>query len=471
MDKHLVALCALAVAAAPWAGYAAEDRELAEIRNEIKQLKEGYEARIRALETRLQEAEAKAAPAPSAAPTAATGAPPSPAPAGTAQSPASGFNPALSLILSGTYADLSQDPNTFRIGGFLPSGDEIGPGKRGFRLTESELAISANIDPYFFGSFTAALTPEDQVEVEEAYFKTLALPYGFSVKGGRFFSGIGYLNELHAHAWDFVDNPLAYQAFFGRQYVQEGVQAKWLAPIDLFLEFGLEVGNGERFPGTDRNKNGAGSGAAFVHVGGDVGISNSWRAGLAYMRHSPRDRAYDDVDSLGTPVTNAFSGTSKLWIADFIWKWAPSGNPTYRNFKLQGEYLRRKEKGDLSFDTAAASGFGTLTDRYASTQSGWYAQAVYQFLPRWRVGLRYDRLDSSTPDIGLVATGALTSGDFPLLASHRPTRSTFMADYSFSEFSRFRLQIARDKSRPDAIDNQLFVQYIHSLGAHGAHRF
>jgi hypothetical protein len=46
-----------------------------------------------------------------------------------------------------------------------------------------------------------------------------------------------------------------------------------------------------------------------------------------------------------------------------------------------------------------------------------------------------------------------------------------MLDFSFSEFSRFRLQLAADKSRAGVTDNQVILQYIHSLGAHGAHRF
>jgi hypothetical protein len=46
-----------------------------------------------------------------------------------------------------------------------------------------------------------------------------------------------------------------------------------------------------------------------------------------------------------------------------------------------------------------------------------------------------------------------------------------MADYSFSEFSRFRLQLARDRSMEGIRDNQVTLQYIHSIGAHGAHRF
>jgi hypothetical protein len=46
-----------------------------------------------------------------------------------------------------------------------------------------------------------------------------------------------------------------------------------------------------------------------------------------------------------------------------------------------------------------------------------------------------------------------------------------MLDYSHSEFSRLRLQFARDKSRQGITDQQIFLQYIMSLGAHGAHKY
>jgi hypothetical protein len=46
-----------------------------------------------------------------------------------------------------------------------------------------------------------------------------------------------------------------------------------------------------------------------------------------------------------------------------------------------------------------------------------------------------------------------------------------MVDWSSSEFARLRLQFARDESRRDLIDRQLWLQYVVSLGAHGAHRY
>jgi hypothetical protein len=465
MFAKTVLTTALAAAfAIPMSASAADEQELAAIRAQIRQMKESYEARLQALEQRLQDAQAATAQAQNAAAAAqATPAPvaaaPAPAPAATASNV---FNPNIALILGGTYANLSQDPSPNpsqnRIQGFVPPAGEVGPGKRSFNLGESELTMSANIDPKFSGQLTFALSGEDTVGVEEAYIQTRALSNGLNFKAGRFLSSVGYLNNQHAHTWDFVDAPLAYQAFFGGQYKADGVQAKWLAPTDTFVEVGAELGNGGAFPGNDRNKNGVGAGTVFAHVGDDIGSSGSWRAGLSYLRTGSASREYDD-----NGVTNAFSGRSTLWIADAIYKWAPNGNPTQRNFKLQGEYFQRKESGALTS--------GTDSGDFASTQSGWYLQGVYQFMPNWRAGLRYDRLRSGTPSIGLVNNGMLGAEAFPVLASYSPSRSSVMLDYSPSEFSRLRLQLARDQARPGVTDNQIFLQYIMSLGTHAAHSF
>jgi hypothetical protein len=446
-----------------------QDSDLARLREEMQQLQQNYEARMQALERRLAEAEARAAKAEqktSEPVKAAEARPASPVSRGE-----SAFNPAVSLILQGTYARTSQDPNAYAITGFVPSGGEVGPPGRGFRLGESELIVTANVDPYFRGALVAAFTPENQLEVEEAYFSTLALPAGFNLKGGRFLSGIGYQNEIHQHAWDFQDAPLPYKAFLGGRFQQDGVQLRWVAPTSLFFELGAELGSGRTFPSTDRNRNGAGTAAALARIGGDVGASYAWRAGLSYLRTSAADRAYDDVDSLGNPVTNAFTGRTRAWIADAVLKWAPNGDATRTNFKVQAEYFRVRESGELTYNDAGAV-FGSLTDGFKTSQSGWYAQAIYQFMPRWRLGYRYDALRSGTPSIGIVSNGlGPMPSDFPTLASHNPSRNTAMVDWSPSEFSRLRLQYAADKSRAGVTDHQIILQYIQSLGAHGAHRF
>jgi len=425
--------CVAALAAAVPQAHA-QDAEAQKLREELRQMQQ----RVDALEQRPRQASENA------------------------------FNPSISLILQGTAARSSQDPAAYRIDGFAPSGGEVSPAARSFSLGESELVVAANIDPYFRGQLVAALTPENAVEVEEAFFQTLALGNGFTLKGGRFLSGIGYLNEIHQHAWDFQDAPLPYKVFLGGRINDDGVQLRWLAPTDLFLEFGAELGRGRAFPSTESSRNGAGAWSLFTHAGGDLGVSTAWRAGFSYLQTKPEDRAFEDTDSLGNPVSQSFSGTSKLWIADFVLKWAPDGNATVTNFKLQGEYFRRNESGSLTYDDGTA-----LSGVYASRQSGWYLQGAYQFMPRWRAGLRYDRLDHGTVDNAIV-TGGLgpSAADFgPLMTAYNPTRSTVMLDWSPSEFSRLRLQLASDKSRAGVTDNQVVLQYIFSLGAHGAHKF
>ncbi len=453
-------MTAIVLAAACVPGRVLAGDDVAALRAEIDALKSDYARKMSALEQRLEQLEsaepvAAAAPAPEPAPVAS-------APARTSNA----FNPSISVILAGTYVDTSQDPADYHIAGFMPNGGEIGPGERSFNLGESEVTFAASVDPYFSAALTMALTPEGEVEVEEAFARTTALPAGFTVKAGRFFSGFGYLNEVHAHAWDFVDQPLAYQAFYGGQFRQDGVQVKWLAPTDTFLEFGAESGNGGEYPGTRLGRNGLNGTTLFAHVGGDLGDSLSWRAGLAWADLDAEERAWEDVDSLGNPVVNAFSGSSETWIADATLKW--HFRDTRRSaLKLQAEYLRRTEDGTLAFDVDGAG----LADAYRSVQDGWYLQGVYQYNPRWRFGLRYDALDAGDTRIGLVRSGDLLAGDFPSLLPATPSRITTMVDWSPSEFTRLRAQYAWDDSRDAEDDRQFLLQYIYAIGAHGAHKF
>lgn len=468
LQRSYVLAAALAIAfAGSGSVQAASDADLAAIRTQINEMKSSYEQRIAALEQKLISAEAKASRAEVSA-TAAESA----VTQVSNRSSASAFNPEISLILDAKYGNTSRDPASYKIQGFIPNGGEIGPPSRSFSLGESELAISANVDHLFRGNVRFAVSGDaaaNTIATEEASIETLSLPAGFKLKAGRFLSGIGYLNQQHPHEWDFVDAPLAYKAFYGSRLSNDGLQVKWIAPTETFLEFGAEVARGGGFPGTERNKNGSGLGTLFAHVGGDLGVSNAWQAGLSYVRTSPRNRSWEDTDSLAATTSNAFSGRSTTWGADFVWKWAPNGNAKYTNFKFQTEYFQRKESGLLAYDDSANSNvYGAVSDSLRTNQSGWYAQSVWQFMPAWRLGYRYDALNSGSFSLG----GVVAAADLASLAAYAPRRNSLMLDWSPSEFSRVRLQLARDNSRGlGEIDNQLFVQYIMSLGAHGAHKF
>ena len=290
---------------------------------------------------------------------------------------AGAFNPAIGVVLEGTAGYLSQNPNNYFVQGF-PAGRRYQSGRAGIEaLSESEVNFQANVDPYLFGNLTLSISPDNQISVEEAFMQTTSLPWGFTLRAGRFFSGIGYMNEQHSHTWDFVDTALPYRVFLNTQYDDDGVQLRWLAPTRQFLEFGTEVFRGDAFPAAGAARVGYGSNTAFVHTGGDINDSSTYRTGLSWLHSVASDRT---TFTATNDTFDIFNGHTNTLIWDAVYKWAPNGNPVDTNFKLQGEFFANQNSGQ----------FNSIP--YNGWQTGFYAQAVYQFLPRWRFGVRYDQL-------------------------------------------------------------------------------
>ncbi|WP_293904471.1 hypothetical protein [Phenylobacterium sp.] len=427
--------------------------DLATLQQQLNALRSEYDAKIGNLETRLKAAEDRAAAATAAAPvaTAAADAPPpaegevviaeaAPEPM-VHTSSANAMNPGISVVLNGNYVATSHDPAGARIAGFPLSAD-AGPFSRGFSLGESEVTLAASVDPYFAANLTATFGRDDTVSVEEAYVQTTTLPAGFTLKAGRFFSAIGYLNERHAHNWSFIDMPLPYRALLGVQYGDDGVQVRWLAPTPFFLEVGGELYRGDHFPAGNGDRNKPGTETAFVHAGADINDDSSWLAVASYIHAdaSKRDTGGD-----------IFDGNTDLGILSGVYKWAPGGNPTQRNLTLSGEYFFGRQDGT----------FNAVPTR--RNENGWYAQGVYQFTQRWSAGLRYARLG----DVGapLTLTGSALDG-----FGHAPSAVTGLLEYDSSEFGRFRVQYTRDMAeRRD--NDELMLQYTVVYGPHGAHRY
>ena len=359
-------LIALAIASPPLLA-ADNATQLQQLQQEIAAMRKDYETQLKALEARLKQAETSlaaqpatdstaraptsaGAPAAMESPPATQAATPTPA---TAQSSASAFNPAIALVLSGSYSSFSQDPTQYRIPGFL-AGGEIGPGVQGFSLGESELTLSATIDPWFFGSMSLALAADNSASVEEAFIQTTSLPGGLGLKAGRYLASVGYQNDKHPHTWDFINAPLAYQVFLGGALTQDGLQFKAVLPTSQFIELGGGIGAAGEYPSGTGNRKKPGTGTLFAHTGGDIGASNSWRAGASMVWAKAYDRAFEDIDNAGNPVSNVFTGNSRLAILDGVWKWSPNGNAKSTSLTLQGEYFHRTESGSLVYDARRA---------------------------------------------------------------------------------------------------------------------
>lgn len=477
MRKNMAGVCALGVVLAgmgPMNAHAVvSDEDLIQIRQSIKRLEEQHAEdakHIKELEQRLKSSEANVMATKDITPKAQTQVSQAPtseipvvtqslksdiepvvsntsipvmvsAPAQTAPASVGAFNPALGVTLKGTYSRFSHNPDEAPIPGFTLGDDAGSLATQGFSLGESEVSLSANIDQALYGHLVVSLAPEGGAEVEEGFLQTTSLPWAFMVKGGRFFSGIGYLNEQHAHAWDFLDTPLPYRVMLNNQLGDDGVQVRWTAPTLIFLQFGMEGLRGDKFPATPTH-DGAGAQSVFVKAGGDVNESNSWLASLAYYHADAEELVTDNW---------SFTGENHLGIAGLVWKWAPDGNPVQRNLKLQSEFFFRRQEG--TFNDLASRG----------DKTGFYGQAIYQFVPRWSVGVRYDQVSASDQGVDFADTTLDNLCNIP-------RRYSSVLAYDTSEFGRFRLQYNYDDSALQ-VNQGVMLNYTVSFGAHSAHQY
>lgn len=394
----------------------------------------------------------------------------------TLSSRTSAFNPDVSAIFDVFYHhDDTDDGIADRLGelpGFRAHHHDHGDGhshgqspRQGFNLRHIELVVSAAVDPYAKGMVNVAIT-EDAAELEEAWFETLSLPFGLKLKGGKFYSDMGYINPQHPHQWDFADQPLAYRLLLGEHGLNDaGVQLSWLAPTSWYLLLGVEA-----FQGTLD---------AFSYHGEDpLPKHDAPRIGVGWLKLGPplegphgvqlgvfgvlgRQQEEHDGDADGEP-DHWLDGDSAIWGVDAVYKYDAPHPYGAGDWVLQGEYARR----DRSLDLVAHDLRTDLVGRALDTaQDGYYVQAVYGVLSRWRVGVRWEQ-------VGLTNRDELPTGD---RERHNASwKASAMVDFTPSEFSRFRVQISRGRYElEDGSEDatELYLQAIFSIGAHGAHKF
>jgi hypothetical protein len=386
----------------------------------------------------------------------------------------SAFNPDLSLVIDMFYhADDSEEGISHileEMSGFGHThGDEEHHHdgvEEGFNLRHVELQLSASADPYFKGAAIAAVD-EEGAELETAEMETTGLPYGFKLKGGKFYSDFGYLNAQHSHQWDFTDQPLIYKLCLGDHGLNDkGLQATWLAPTPFYLIAGVEAFQGDNE-------------TMFAYHGeAPLPAHDGPRVGVAWLKLSPNlsgnhalqfgcfgasgtHQEAHDGDGNGEE-DHWLDGDNSFWGGDFVYKYNAPYAYAQGDFIFQGEYFNRRKALDVvAHDLNPALVGNSRTDN----QDGYYLQALYGFMPRWRGGLRWEQ-------VGLINDSELPDGTSEHFGSSY--RTGVMVDFSPSEFSRIRLQV--NEGSYETADGQqdvteVYLQWMLALGAHAAHKF
>jgi cell division protein FtsB len=293
-------------------------------------------------------------------------------------------------------------------------------------LEESEISFQAFVDPYAQAKFFVAIGP-DGAEVEEGFINFIALPHDLTAKIGKLKASFGKINTMHAHVRPWIDTPLVLSNFFGAEGLADsGVSVSRILPNrhNLFVE-----ATGE------------------IYSGNAEGVFESHnRNDLFYLGHLKTYRDLSEQSNLEIGASFArgtapdTGSTSELGGLDVTYRYKPLERGLYRSFISRTELVANRRSG---------------SDDHAF---GFYTSADYQFAQRWFTGIRLDQTDRAD-------NPSLTDRGASLTLTFWP-----------SEFSQLRAQGRHIRyGNGGTVNghsvNELLLQVLFSIGAHGAHAF
>lgn len=336
----------------------------------------------------------------------------------------------------------------------------LGLRDRALGLGHSDLLARGTLGRHFSAeAIVAVSTHEGQWEkgFEKLYLQTRTLPAGFQARLGRFASQVGYLNEQHPHADDFVERPPLYRAFLGHHYFDDGLRLNWTAPTALYLQLGAEAFGGRKLSGESDSRARVGVSTVSAKIGSDIGPNQAWQAGAALLVNQRATAPIHDehaAEAAGEHALHdaahghgaAFAGR-RLALFDVAWKWAPNGNAREQQVRVVFEYARL-----TGLQETALAG---------RRHEGSSLSVVWRFRPDWEAGLRADRLRA-----------AFAHDDH--FDPARLNEQSVMLAYKPSHKQSLRLQWTTNRQVQGfdgAARQTVALQYVVAFGAHGAHNF
>lgn len=341
------------------------------------------------------------------------------------------MNPSFSVIIDALGAYFTREQR-LRQGGHAPT--HTGPEMQGV-----ELAISANVDPYFRVDLNHELYHN---HLEEAYATTTSLPWNLKLRAGLFKADVGRHNRTHPHTWDFVLAPMPNQFLFGAEgFGAPGAELSVLMPLPWYVEVLGSLQSGE-------------GGSFRTAVDTDPGLSD-------FVYPVRLLQFFDLSDDWGLQVgANMVQGTSAIapdagnrtsaYGADWVAKWRPigAGETGYRfvRWTAEGWYRVMEVPQDLWRD------------------AGGYTDVVFGLSKQWQTGVRFELWRRLSGDEPTVQNTRMRFGTDMERAS---CQLTFLP----SHFSKVRFQYSGEHVETLGANHIGLIQLEVSAGAHGAHAY
>ena len=327
---------------------------------------------------------------------------------------------------AGPSAAKAMNPDISLNGDFLGSvgHNEVRP-VPGLEMHEAELGLQSVIDPYSRGDVFISFG-ETGVNVEEAFVTLTDLPGEFVAKIGKMRADFGKVNTTHNHALAWTDRPLVTESLVNGE---DGINDMGLsvsrilpAPGDVFLEATAQMfrgDSGELFKSSRKND------VSFVgHLRGYEDLTENTNLEIGYSYAQGHNELGHDF-------------LTKLHGIDVSLRWKPLRRSIYNSLLWRSEFVW-SQRDQLPVQERAF---------------GLYSSLEYRLDQRWTVGGRFDWSERAT------------------LASQLDRGGSALLTYWMSEFSQVRGQyrFIRYDGRRDG--NELRLQLIFVMGAHGAHPF
>ncbi|PYV62494.1 MAG: hypothetical protein DMG95_09375 [Acidobacteria bacterium] len=297
------------------------------------------------------------------------------------------------------------------------------------QMHESEIGLQAIIDPYARGDFFISFG-EEGVNLEEGYITFTALPGGFVAKVGKMRSVFGKVNTLHNHVLPWVDRPLVTTNLVGGE---DGIDDAGFslerilpAPKGIFLDVTGQVFRGDSADVFQAQQRSDVSTVEHLRAYRDLNESTNLDIGVSYARGHNNGNLIVPGDFI-----------TQLYGVDATVRWKPLRRSIYHSFVGRSEFIWSQRQ---QFPREQKS-------------FGGYASGDYQFGRRWFAGGRFDWSERSQFD-NLMDKGAAAT-----------------VTYWPSEFSQLRGEYRFTRYAENRDSNELLMQLIFSLGAHGAHPF
>lgn len=338
-----------------------------------------------------------------------------------ARSRGKAFNPDIGVNMLGLFQN-----------GSSITDDRTVPTHNGLSLQEAELHFSSDVDPYFRAVALLSIhqqegSTEFAIDPEVVYAESISIPYVI-LRVGKQKLALGRHNQLHTHAFPFIDAPLIHQALLGDEGLNEtGISAAGLLPLPWFSELTVQGfnPNNETLYNSGKSK----------HWGGLARYRNLWDL---------TDDLTLEFGASGTRARNQFSRTASVWGGDLTLKWRPSVGGKYKALIWSTEYLSGKRPG---LENEAAESIQDL--------GGIATWLQYQFAERWWTQGRYEFL-------GIPHSRAI----------QKQNKQSALVAFIPSEFSGIRLQYDRIRTEGrQKTDHAIALQFNVSIGAHPAHEY